>query len=142
DRPPVRFRLVLRELEQVERSLDVDFVRRHRRELGAGREQRREVKDPVDLEFRHHALEQRLVDDRAGDLAIDLPGDRVLEPRDVDRDDATVPLLGEAIDEAVADLSTGPGNDDDGFAHQRNALTIDQTMAMKVTPRQTAAPTK
>ena len=49
---------VLRELEQVERALDVDLVRRHRRELGARRQQRGEVKDQLDLELREHALEQ------------------------------------------------------------------------------------
>jgi hypothetical protein len=51
DRTAVRFTLVLRELEQVQRPLDVDMVRRDRRELGSGREQRRQVKDAVDLEL-------------------------------------------------------------------------------------------
>ena len=39
----MRFALLLRELEQVERPVDVDLVRGQRRELGARREQRRQV---------------------------------------------------------------------------------------------------
>ena len=55
----MRLGFVLRELEQVQRALDVDLVRRDRRELGARREQRREMEDQIDLELGHHALEQR-----------------------------------------------------------------------------------
>ena len=49
----MRLGFVLRELEQPERAFDVDLVRRDRRELRARREQRREVEDQIDLEFRH-----------------------------------------------------------------------------------------
>ncbi len=56
---PCDSRFALRELEQVERALDVDLVRGDRRELGARREQRRQVEDGVDLELGQDALEQR-----------------------------------------------------------------------------------
>ena len=56
----MRLGLALRELEQVERALDVDLVRGHRRELGARREQRREMKDQFDLELGEDALEELL----------------------------------------------------------------------------------
>ena len=59
DRPAVRLRFVLRELEQVQRAFDVDLVRRHRRELGARRQQRGEVKHQLDLELGEDPLEQR-----------------------------------------------------------------------------------
>ena len=72
----VRFGFVLRELEQVERALDVDLVRRQRGELRAGGEQRREVEHQLDLILGEHPLEQRPIEDRAGDLAIDQRGDR------------------------------------------------------------------
>ena len=58
DRAAVRFGFVLRELEQVQRAFDVDLVRRDRRELGARREQRREMEDQIDLELRHQAFER------------------------------------------------------------------------------------
>ena len=90
-----------------QRPFDVDLVRGHRRELGARRQQRREMEDQIDLELRHQALEQRLVDDRAGDLAIHLLRDRRVEPRDVEGDDAAIAALGEAIDQAVADFAAG-----------------------------------
>ena len=57
-RPAVRFALLLRELEQVERALDVDVMRGDRRELGARREQRGEMEHAVHLELREHAIEQ------------------------------------------------------------------------------------
>ena len=85
DRAAVRLAFVLRELEQLQRALDVDLVRGDRRELGARREQRREVKDEIDLELGQHALEQVAVGDRAGELALHQPGQRGLERGDVDR---------------------------------------------------------
>jgi hypothetical protein len=43
----------------------------------------------------------------------------------------------------VADFTTGPGNDHDGFAHQKKyTLRIDQRIARAVAPRQSAAPMK
>ena len=81
--PAVRFALPLRELQEVERAFDVDVMRGDRRELGARREQRREVKHPVDLELGQHAVEQARVGDRSGELA----GDERRERRD--RADAT-----------------------------------------------------
>ena len=66
----MRFGLALRELEQVERAFDVDLMRRHRRELGARRQQRRQVIDRVDFELRQDAIEKPRVGDRAGELAL------------------------------------------------------------------------
>ena len=90
DRPAVRLRLVLRELQQVQRALDVDLVRRERRELRARGEQRREVEDQLDLELGEHALEQRPIENRPGDLAIDHRRDRRVEPGEVEGDDGAV----------------------------------------------------
>ncbi len=115
----MRFRFALRELEQVQRALDVDLVRRHRRELGAGREQRREMEDELDLELREDALEHAAVENRPGDLAIDLQRDGRIEPGDVERDDSALGLSGQPIDETVADLAAGAGDEDYGFAHWR-----------------------
>ena len=68
-RAAVRLALLLRELEQVERPFDVDVMRGDRRELGARREQRGEVKHALDLELGEHPIEQADVGDRSGELA-------------------------------------------------------------------------
>jgi hypothetical protein len=124
DRPPVRLSLALRELQQVQRALDVDLVRGHRRELGPGREQRREMKDELDLELGEDALEHAAIENRAGDLAVDLRRDRGLEGGDVERDDGPRGLPGEAFDETVSDLAAGAGDEHDGFAHARIILEM------------------
>ena len=67
----MRLALLLRELEQVQRALDVHVMRGHRRELGPRREQRREMKDAVDLELGEHPIEERAVSDRSDELAAD-----------------------------------------------------------------------
>src|SRR5262247_4068638 len=109
------------------------------------------MEDAIHFELCHHAFEQRLVGDRPGDLAIDLPGDRFVQAGDVDGDDVAIAALGEAIDEPVADLAAGAGDDRDRFPHQlwkmasrssgRFAM-IDATTASSVASRQIAAPTK
>ena len=84
-RAAVRLAFALRELEQRQRALDVDLVRGDRRELGARRQQRREVEDQIDLELGEHALEQGAVGDRAGELALDQAVQRRVERREIDR---------------------------------------------------------
>ncbi len=113
----MRLGLALRELEQVQRALDVDLVRRDRRELGARREERREVKHELDLELREDSLEDAAIENRSGDLAIDLWRDRWIETRDVERDDGAIGLARQAIDQAMTDLAAGAGDEHDGFAH-------------------------
>ena len=120
DGPAVRLRFVLGELEQVERAVDVDLVRGDRRELRPRRQQRREMKDQLDLELREDPLEGASIENRAGDLAIDLAGNRGIERREVERDDRALGLLGKAIDQSVADLAAGAGDEHDGFAHAQN----------------------
>ena len=150
DGTAMRFRFMLRELQQVQRAFDVDLVRRNRRELRPRREQRRQVEDQVDLELRHEPLEQRLVGDRPGDLAIDLARDRLVQPRHIERDDAAVAAFCKLADEAMADFAAGPGDDDDRFAHQPrrylnrmgSVWNIDTATERTVASRQTAAPMK
>ena len=117
DRTSVRLGLALRELEEVQRALDVHLVRRHRRELGARREERGEVKHELDLKLREYPLEDAAIEDRSGDLAIDLGRDRWIETRDVERDDGAIGLARQAIDQAMTDLAAGAGNEHNGFAH-------------------------
>ena len=83
----------------------------HRRELAARREQRREVEDAIDLELGEDALEQRRVEDRAGELARDQPGQRRIERLQVERDDRLAAVGGERGDQAVADLAVGAGDE-------------------------------
>ena len=60
----MRLRFALRELEQVQRAFDVDLMRRDRRELRSRGQERREMKDELDLELGEHALEHAAVEDR------------------------------------------------------------------------------
>jgi hypothetical protein len=73
------------------------------------------MEDQLDLELRQHALEQAAIEDRAGDLALDPGGNRGVETRDVERDDRAMRLPGETLDQPVADLAAGAGNQDDRF---------------------------
>jgi len=72
--------------------------------------------DEIHLELRQDALEQVVVGDGAGELAVHAPGERGLERRDVDGDDRA-PRVGEAGDQAVADLAPGAGDERDRRAH-------------------------
>jgi hypothetical protein len=112
----VRLAFALRELEQRQRALDVDVVCRNRRELGARGQQCREMEDEIDLEFRQHSLEQVGIGDRSGELAIDQLVESRIERREIDRHDRP-PAAGEPRDQAMADLSTGPGDERDRRAH-------------------------
>ena len=122
DGSAVRLRLVLRELEQPERALDVDLMRGDRRELGARREQRGQVEDQIHLEFGHQTFQDGVVEDRPDHFAVDLAGDGVVEPRHVDRHDGAVAGLGEAIDQAVANLAAGAGDEHNRLSHPRIIL--------------------
>src|SRR5207245_1256680 len=115
DGPAVRLALLLRELEQIQRSLDVDVMRGDRRELGPGREERGEVEDTIDLELGEDPLEEAGVGDRSGELARGEPREAALERRDVERDDGGS-RGGEPCDEAVTDFAAGPSGQDDRFA--------------------------
>ena len=75
----------------------------------------------------------------------------VFEPRNVDGHDAAISLLRQAIDEAVPDFATGPGDDDDGFAHQPrdkarttsgSVVAREAAIAAAVASRHSAAPMK
>ena len=116
----MRLRFVLRKLQQVERSADVDLVCGDRRELGPRRQQGCEMKDQLDLKLREDPLEGTSIENRAGDLAIDLPGNKGIQWREVQCDDRTLGLLGKAIDQSVPDLAIGAGDEHDGFAHAQN----------------------
>src|SRR6185312_16293816 len=102
-----RFRLVLRELEKVEGAFDVYAVRGHGRELGARRQQRREVNHQFYLIFRQHSFEQTQIQNRSGDLAIDEADDRLVEPGEIQGHDAAARLLRQPLDQSTADFSTG-----------------------------------
>ena len=70
---------MLRELEQRQRAFDVHLVGSDGRELGARREQRRQVEDQVHLELGEHPLEQAAIGDGAGEFAPDETRKRGIE---------------------------------------------------------------
>jgi hypothetical protein len=117
DGSPVRLALVLRKLEEVERPLHVHLMRRHRGELAARGKESREVEDEVDLELGEDPLEDGPVEDRADELARDETALLGIERLEVDREDGPRAVGGEARDQAVADLSAGSRDEDDGLSH-------------------------
>ena len=78
------------------------------------------MEDQLDLKLREDPLERTSIENRAGDLAIDLPGNRGIQWREVQCDDRTLGLLGKAIDQSVPDLAIGAGDEHDRFAHAQN----------------------
>ena len=91
----MRLALPLRELEQLQRALDVDLVRQRRRELAARREQRREVEDQIDLELGEQALEQPVSRIEPVNSRATSAGQRRVERRQVERDDRPAAVGGE-----------------------------------------------
>ena len=83
----MRFALTLRELEEIQRPLDVHVVRGHRREFRSGRQQRSEMEHAIDLEFGQDSIEQRHVGDRSKELARHARRQRCVERIHVDGDD-------------------------------------------------------
>ena len=79
-----------------------------RRELRARRQQRRQVEDEVDLELGQDALEQRRVEDRPDELALDQRRQRRVERREIERDDGARALGRQPLDQAVADSPPAP----------------------------------
>jgi hypothetical protein len=115
----VRLRFVLGELEQIQRAFDVDGVRGHRCELSTRGQERGKMKHQFDTELCEHSLEQSAIEDRPGNLAIDLVTNRRVQAVQIERDDGAIAALGEPRDEPVADLATGAGDQHDWFAHPR-----------------------
>ena len=63
----------------------------------------------VDLELGEHAIEERRVGDRSGELALDERRERAVERGDVERDDR--PAIGlEPCNEPVPNLAAGAGD--------------------------------
>ena len=75
----------------------------------------------VDLELRHDALEQRVIEDRARELALHPVRQRRLQRVDVEGDDRALAAGRQPLDEAVADLPAGAGNEDNRFANHADA---------------------
>ena len=68
------------------------------------------------------ALQAPAIQDRSGDLAIDFPRNGRVERRDIQRDDRSMRLSGQALDETVSDLASRAGDEHHGFAHARIIL--------------------
>src|SRR5262249_20325898 len=118
-RTSVRLAFVVRELQQIERALDVDLVRGDRRKLRACGQQRGEVKNQVNFGLGEDALERGLVENRSGDFALNLSLERRLERRDVERDDRPCAVGSQPLDEAVANFAVSARNENNRFAHQQ-----------------------
>ncbi len=73
--------------------------------------------DRLHLELRQDALEQRLVHDRAGELALHELAERRFERVHVEGDDRLAAGRGEVRDQAVADLAARPRDEDYWFAN-------------------------
>ena len=101
-------------------------MRGHRCELRPRRQQRGQMKHQLDAKFRQHPLEHAAIEDRSRNLAIDLGGDRAVEPVQIERHDGAIAALGEPRDQPVANLAAGAGDEDNWFAHARIILVFRQ----------------
>ena len=72
--------------------------------------------------LRQDPFEQRPIEDRPGDLAVDQRGNRWVEPGEIERDDRAAGLGREALDQAVADLAACACDQDDRFSHRKIIL--------------------
>ncbi len=70
-----------------------------------------------DLVLSEDPVEDGAVQDRAGDLAVDLSPDCGIQRTDVERDDGPLWLERELIDQPVADLAARACDENDRFAH-------------------------
>src|SRR5205823_3108952 len=91
-------------LQQVEGAVDVDAIGEVRLALGLGREQGGEVIDAVEVVGRRQGVEQGDVGNVPGDDAVATRLDVGVGQVQVQGDEAYA-ALGEAVDEAVADLA-------------------------------------
>ena len=112
----MRLALLLRELQEIERPLDVDVVRRHRRELGPCGQQGRQVEHEIDLELGQHPIEHARVANRSGELARDQRCKRRVERAHVERDDERT-RRGQPRHETVADLAARARDQDGWLPH-------------------------
>src|SRR5262249_45286884 len=101
-------------LQQVERAVDVDPVGQPRLPLRLGGEQGRQVIDDVEVVGGDQGVEQGDVGDVAGHDAVTAGLDVRVEGVQVQSDDARPRQLGKAVDQAVADLAVGAGDQDRG----------------------------
>jgi len=112
----MRFALLLRELQKIQRPTNVYLVGSQRRELRARGQQRRKVKYAIHLELGEHSVKQVRIGNRSEELAADERRQLRIERIDVKGDDAGLALR-ELADERVADLATGARDQDDRFSH-------------------------
>ena len=111
--------LLVGEFEQVERALDVDAVGGVGGELGAGAEQRSQVIDFEDFVLADQSGEQVFVEDVAADCGGAVRAESLVELVEIEGDDAAVGSTAQVLDQPLANLSVGAGNQHDGFTHDR-----------------------
>ena len=112
----MRFALSLGEFEHHERPFDIHFVRRHRGELAARRQDGRQMKNPIDLEFGEDAIEQLRVEDRPNIVLSNAARESRFQRCEVEHDDGSFGVGRQAIDQAMPNFAAGPGNEHDRFS--------------------------
>lgn len=75
------------------------------------------MKDQLDPKLGQHSLEQSAIEDRSGDLAVDSAANRRIQPVEIQRDDAAIAAFRKPVNEPVANLAAGSGDENNGFAH-------------------------
>ena len=68
------------------------------------------MKDQLDPKLGENALKQSTVEDRSGELTIDLAANRQVQAVEIERDDAAVTAFGETGNEPVPDFAAGAGD--------------------------------
>ena len=109
-------RLIGGQSQQVDRPADVDIVCRFRRELSPRTQNRRQLMDLRDLEHRLQSFDQRGVANIADEGFTASFALRLVEFTDVDSDKIAPTGCVQGSDQAVADLTAGPGDEGGGVA--------------------------
>ena len=125
-------RLLDGQLQQVERSPDVDVVGGLGDELRACGEDRGEMVDRVDLELAAEALEKAAVADVAREADRSPARQLAIERTYVKRHDVDGSALGESVDQAVRHLPTRPRHEHHGPA--RHAVSSPGPIASGARP--------
>ena len=107
------------ELEQIEGAGDVDVVGGDRRELGAGRKQRRQMVNAIDGVLGQDRVQQVAVEDRPRKGTRHSASQVIVERLQVDRGKLDGAFVRKPMDQSVTDLAGGTGYKNDRLTHAR-----------------------
>ena len=97
--------------KQIERSVDIDFMRPFRNMLGTRRQQRRQMHDLRDFVHGHDLLHETPITDVAQMQVIQMLPDLLSGIADIDGDHVDIRVLRKDANQAMADFAGGTGDE-------------------------------